>query len=54
MADKTRRGGKKNRKHGRNKEWCQKYRARGQREVNKRRKQERLQKRSPECQKKYS
>jgi len=29
------RGGKKNRKHGRNKVWCQAYRARGQREKNK-------------------
>lgn len=27
-------GGKKNRKYGRNKVWCQAYRARGQREKN--------------------
>lgn len=32
---KARRGGKKNRKHGRNKVWCQAYKARGQREINK-------------------
>ncbi len=31
---KARRGGKKNRKHGRNKVWCQAYKARGQREIN--------------------
>lgn len=28
-------GGKKNRKHGRNRKWCEAYRARGQREINK-------------------
>jgi len=32
---KARRGGKKNRKYGRNKVWCQAYKARGQRETNK-------------------
>lgn len=31
-------GGKKNRKHGRNHKWCEAYRARGQREINKARK----------------
>lgn len=31
-------GGKKNRKHGRNRKWCEAYRARGQREINKARK----------------
>ena len=30
--------GRKNRKHGRNKSWCERYRARGQREINKKRK----------------
>lgn len=29
------RGGKKNRKHGRNQKWCDRYRATGQREKNK-------------------
>lgn len=36
MADNAaRRKGKKNRKHGRNKKWCEAYRLRGQREKNK-------------------
>lgn len=35
MAEKTRKGGKKNRKHGRNKVWCEGYRRRGQRLKNK-------------------
>lgn len=38
----SRKKGKKNRKHGRNKAWCQAYRARGQREKNKKKRQERL------------
>ncbi|HWT83672.1 MAG TPA: hypothetical protein VN648_33330 [Candidatus Methylomirabilis sp.] len=33
----THKGGKKNRKHGRNKSWCEAYRQAGQRERNKRR-----------------
>lgn len=32
---KSRRGGKKNRKHGRNKRGCERYRAEGRRERNK-------------------
>jgi len=28
-------GGKKNTKHGRNSKWCERYKARGQREINK-------------------
>jgi len=35
MANFIKRGGKKNRKHGRNKDWCQAYLARGQREKSK-------------------
>ena len=35
MAKTHKSGGKKNRKHERNKVWCQAYRARGQREKNK-------------------
>lgn len=31
----TRKKGKKNRKHDRNRKWCESYRARGQREKNK-------------------
>lgn len=38
MSDKTRKGGKKNRKHGRNKAFCERYRAEGRRERNKERK----------------
>ncbi len=34
-------GGKKNRKHGRNRKWCEAYRARGQREINKAKKAKR-------------
>jgi hypothetical protein len=34
-------GGKKNRKYGRNRKWCEAYRARGQKEINKARKQKR-------------
>lgn len=33
----ARKTGRKNRKYGRNKQWCEAYRARGQREINKRR-----------------
>lgn len=39
--------GKKNRKHGRNKRWCELYRQRGQRELNKARRQARHAKRHP-------
>lgn len=35
MADGVRRKGKKNRKHSRNKKWCERYFLRGQREKNK-------------------
>lgn len=38
MPTLTRRGGKKNRKHGRNELFCKAYRTRGQREKNKARK----------------
>ena len=41
-SGKARRGGKKNRKHGRNKVFCAAYKARGQREINKLKKAKRL------------
>lgn len=40
-------GGKKNRKYGRNKTWCEAYRKRGQREINKRKKMIKHNKRFP-------
>ena len=45
MSDIVRRKGKKNRKHGRNKKFCERYRAEGRREKNKARKQARHKKR---------
>lgn len=44
-ASKARRGGKKNRKHGRDKKKCEKYRILGTREKNKERKKEKERKR---------
>jgi hypothetical protein len=35
MAEKHHKGGKKNRKHGRNKKWCERYRAENRRAKNK-------------------
>lgn len=35
MSGERAKGGKKNRKYGRNKKWCEQYKARGMREINK-------------------
>ena len=45
MSDKTHKGGKTNRKHGRNKAFCERYSREGRREKNKARKAIRHQKR---------
>lgn len=45
MAKAKAKGGKKNRKYGRNKKWCERYRAEGRREKNKAAKQARHRKR---------
>lgn len=47
MADKTTQGGKKNRKHRRNKVWCEWYRATNRRKKNKVARMERTLKRQP-------
>lgn len=44
MSETTRRKGRKNRKHGRNKVACARYRAEGRREINKARRARRHQK----------
>lgn len=47
MAGIKAKGGKKNRKYGNNRAWCEAYRKRGQREINKRKKIAKHKKRFP-------